>query len=237
MPRIEPTLLAAHIRRIAPADALTDAELVGRYAEHGDAAAFEVLVWRHSPMVWATCRRILRHQQDIEDAFQATFLALARAAGTLGTRQAVAGWLHRVAVNAALKLRADRVTTSLTVEVAARPESGDGELAGAVDEELDRLPERIRAVFVLCCLEGMTNSEAARELGCPVGTVNSRLHSARARLRARLARRGFGPLAGIVLVAAPPASVAAAIRVGAGGAHSPRLRPWRRTRGASRNME
>lgn len=221
MPRLEPTLLAAHIRRIAPDEALTDAELVGRYAEHRDAAAFEVLVWRHCPMVWATCRRILRHQHDIEDAFQATFLALTRAAGTLGTRQAVAGWLHRVAVNAALKLRADRITTGLAPEIPARSEPGDGELAGAVDEELDRLPDRIRAAFVLCCLEGMTNTEAARELGCPVGTVNSRLHAARARLRERLARRGFGPLAGVVLVAAPPASVAAAIRVGA--AHSPAI--------------
>src|SRR5688572_22759382 len=107
MPRLEPTLLAAHIRRIAPeGEALTDSELVGRYAEHRDAAAFEVLVWRHGPMVWATCRRILRHQQDVEDAFQAAFLALARSAASIGTRQAAGGWLHRVAVNAALKLRA-----------------------------------------------------------------------------------------------------------------------------------
>src|SRR5687767_9717275 len=99
MPRVEPTLLAAHIRRIAPpgAEALTDADLVGRYAEHRDAAAFEVLVWRHAPMVWAACRRVLRHQHDVEDAFQATFLALARAAQSIAARQAVAGWLHRVA--------------------------------------------------------------------------------------------------------------------------------------------
>src|SRR5262245_50535682 len=113
MPRVEPTLLAAHLRRVVPpgAEALTDAELVGRYAEHRDAAAFEVLVWRHGPMVWATCRRVLRHQHDVEDAFQATFLALARAARSIGTRRAVAGWLHRVATNAALKLKAGRRTT------------------------------------------------------------------------------------------------------------------------------
>ncbi|MDB5306479.1 MAG: hypothetical protein JWO38_681 [Gemmataceae bacterium] len=224
MPRVEPTLLAAHIRRIAPAEALTDAELVGRYSEHRDAAAFEVLAWRHGPMVWATCRRILRHQQDVEDAFQAAFLALARAAGALGSRRAVAGWLYRVAVNAALKLRAGRVTTGLTVEVPTRPEADTGEFAGAVDEELDRLPERIRAAFVLCCLEGMTNTEAARELGCPVGTVNSRLHAARARLRERLARRGFGPgaLAGLALTVAPPAAlVAAAVGAAAGAPTTP----------------
>src|SRR3954462_13637995 len=116
MPRVELTLLAVHTRGIAPTgpEALTDADLVGRYAEPRDAAAFEVLVWRHGPMVWATCRRVLRHQQDVEDAFQAAFLALARTAGTLGTRQAVAGWLHRVAMNAAINLRTRRRTTGLT---------------------------------------------------------------------------------------------------------------------------
>src|SRR4029077_16080376 len=87
MPRVEPTLLAARIRRIASEEALTDAELAGRYVEHRDAAAFEVLVWRHGPMVWATCRRVLRHQQDVEDAFQATFLAFARPAETPRSRQ------------------------------------------------------------------------------------------------------------------------------------------------------
>jgi RNA polymerase sigma factor (sigma-70 family) len=205
MPRVEPTLLAAQIRRIAPTDALTDAELVGRYAESRDAAAFEVLVWRHGPMVWATCRRVLRHQQDVEDAFQATFLALARTAGALGTRQAVAGWLHRVAMNASINLKARRRTTALTHDVPAPPES-DGELSGAVDEELERLPQRMRAAFVLCCLEGMTSAEAARELGCPVGTVDSRLHGARARLRDRLTRRGLGPATVLVGGTAPSAT-------------------------------
>src|SRR5215510_12899706 len=124
MPRVEPTLLAARIRRLAAPEieALTDAELVGRYSEHRDAAAFEVLVWRHGPMVWAACRRVLRHEQDAEDAFQATFLALARSAHTLGTRQAVAGWLHRVATNAAINLKARRRTTGLTGDVAAPAE-------------------------------------------------------------------------------------------------------------------
>jgi RNA polymerase sigma factor (sigma-70 family) len=148
-------------------------------------------------MVWATCRRVLRHQQDVEDAFQATFLALARAAGTLGCRQAVAGWLHRVAMNSALNMKAQRRSTGLTDEVSAPP-APDGELSGAVDEELERLPHRMRAAFVLCCLEGMTSAEAARELGCPVGTVDSRLHAARSRLRDRLTRRGLGPTAILV---------------------------------------
>jgi RNA polymerase sigma factor (sigma-70 family) len=220
MPRVEPTLLAAHIRRIAPpgTEVLTDAELVGRYAEHRDAAAFEVLVWRHGPMVWATCCRVLRHQHDVEDAFQATFLALARAAGSIGTRRAVAGWLHRVATNAALKLKADRRTTGLREDVPAPGGTDGGELAGAVDEELERLPDPMRVAFVLCCLEGLTSAEVARELGCPVGTVDSRLHAARARLRDRLTRRGFGPglLAGVALVVVPPAAVATAVGLGSG---------------------
>ena len=207
MPRVEPTLLAARLRRIAPEDALTDAELAGRYADHRDAAAFEVLVWRHGPMVWATCRRVLRHQQDVEDAFQATVLALARAAGTLGSRQAVAGWLHRVATNAALNLKARRRTTGLAHDVPAPPEA-DGELSGAVDEELEQLPHRMRAAFVLCCLEGMTSAEAARELGCPVGTVDSRLHAARTRLRDRLTRRGLGPTAVLVGATCAPSATA-----------------------------
>ena len=197
MPRVEPTLLAAQIRRMAPGEALTDAELVERYAGHRDAAAFEVLVWRHGPMVWATCRRVLRHQQDVEDTFQATFLALARAAGTLGARQAVAGWLHRVAMNAALNMKARSRSIGLIDDVPAPPEPDMG-LTEAVDEELERLPDRMRAAFVLCCLEGMTSAEAARELGCPVGTVDSRLHAARTRLRDRLTRRGLGPTAVLV---------------------------------------
>ena len=220
MPLADPKLLA-HIRRLAApgSDSLTDAELVGRYADLRDAAAFEVLVWRHGPMVWAAGRRILRNQHDIEDAFQATFLALARAADTLGSRQAVGGWLHRVAVNAALKLKAARITTGLTAEVATHSEIDDGEFAGVEDEELDRLPERIRAAFVLCCLEGMTNAEAAQLLGCPVGTVDSRLHIARARLRERLARRGFGPgvLAGLgAATVLPTSTVSAAVGMGRG---------------------
>ena len=224
MSRFEPTVLAAQIRRIAPGDALADAELVGRYAEHRDAAAFEVLVWRHGPMVWATARRVLRHQQDIEDVFQATFLALARAAGSLGTRQAVAGWRHRVAVNTSVNLKARRTTVALP-DVPAPPEP-DGELPGAVDEELERLPARMRVAFVLCCLEGMTSAEAARELGCPVGTVDSRLHAARNRLRERLTKRGLAPA--VVLVglspcaaAVPAPSVAIALHYGAHPASAP----------------
>jgi DNA-directed RNA polymerase specialized sigma24 family protein len=127
MPITYPTLLA-HLRRLAASDgaALTDAELIGRYAAARDAAAFEVLVWRHGPMVWATCNRLLRHEHDVEDAFQAAFLALAHNAATLGNRQAVAGWLHRVATNAALKLRAaSRRGSPPTSPLAPSPTTGN----------------------------------------------------------------------------------------------------------------
>src|SRR5262249_46001405 len=117
---------------------------------------------------------------------------------------AVAGWLHRVAMNSALNMKAQRRSTGLTDDISAPP-APDGELSGAVDEELERLPERMRVAFVLCCLEGMTSAEAARELGCPVGTIDSRLHAARARLRDRLTRRGLGPTAVLVGATAPSA--------------------------------
>src|SRR5262245_36539804 len=167
----DPLSLTTHLRRMAAeassTGGLPDAELVRRYAERHDEAAFEVLVWRHGPMVWATCRRVLRHQQDAEDAFQATFLALARSARSRGTGQAVAGWLYRVAVNAGLKLRAKRrLGAELPTDVPGTPDPDltGRELTGIVDEELERLPDHYRAAFVLCCLEGLTNAEAAREL-------------------------------------------------------------------------
>src|SRR5262245_41890353 len=226
MPKADPTLLNAQLRRMVARETLTDEELARRFAENHDAAAFEVLVWRHGPMVWATCRRILHNQHDVEDAFQATFLALARGARSIGNRQAIAGWLHSVAVNAALKLKAKRLTTGLPGDVVARaggdPDSAD--LAGVLDEELNRLPERMRTAFVLCCLEGMTSAEAAGELGCPVGTVDSRLHAARKRLGERLRKRGFGPgaLTGLIAVAMPPrAASATAIRAISGIPPSP----------------
>ncbi|HEX4612245.1 MAG TPA: RNA polymerase sigma factor, partial [Urbifossiella sp.] len=181
----DPNLLTAHLRALAqaanPAGGLPDAELLRRYADTRDGAAFEVLVWRHGPMVWGTCRRVLRHRQDAEDAFQAAFLALARSARSAG-RESVGGWLHRVAANAALKVRGRRrPAAGLPPDVPDDPpgDPADRELAGVLDQELNRLPAHYRTPFVLCCLEGMTNAEAARELGCPVGTVDSRLHAAR----------------------------------------------------------
>jgi RNA polymerase sigma factor (sigma-70 family) len=186
-------------RMISPHEAgtSTDAQLLERFVHQRDEAAFELLVWRHGPMVLNTCRRVLDHLHDAEDAFQATFLALARQAGSIGKREAVSGWLYRVASRIARhartatirRRRRERLGLPLP-DLAARAEAGWSDLRCVFDEELIRLPEKYRLPIVLCYLEGMTNEEAAQQLGCPKGTILSRLARGRDRLRARLTRRG-----------------------------------------------
>jgi HlyD family secretion protein len=190
-----------------------DAELLARFAARRDEAAFELLLWRHGPMVLAVCRRLLANPQDAEDSFQATFLALVRKAGSISRGEAVGGWLYRVAYRVALRARAARSRRSRheqpgLVETAA-PVSGDAlghDFRQVLDEEIDRLPARQRAAFVLCCLEGKTGAEVARQLGCSPGTVSSRLTRARERLRRRLARRGLAPSAGALALLTAPVS-------------------------------
>jgi RNA polymerase sigma factor (sigma-70 family) len=180
-----------------PGGGLTDAELLRRWVARRDQAAFETLLWRHGPAVLGVCRRILHDVHDAEDAAQATFLVLARKAGSVGRRQAVAAWLHTVAYRVALRARTRRPhATALSAPelgaLPARPTEDPvwRDLRPVLDEEISRLPEKYRAPFVLCCVEGRTNEEAAREMACPVGTVLSRLSRARERLRQRLTRRG-----------------------------------------------
>ena len=191
-------------------DHVSDVELLRRFVGSNDSAALELVVRRHADAVWAACRRVLGTDADAEDAFQATFLVLLRKARAIRTPSA-GGWLHRVAVNAALKLRARNARTS-TAEpgqfdaiAASPPEGPDEGLAAAVHEELAQLSERERLPVVLCDLEGLTHEAAAAALGWPVGTVSGRLSRARAKLRQRLARRGLTP-AGALLpaLAAPP---------------------------------
>ena len=199
-----------HEVRKTAADGVGDAELLGRFAATGDEAAFELLVRRHQGLVFGVCRRILGDHHDAEDAFQATFLALARKAGGIGKRQAVAAWLFRVAYRAALTARAGRArrmsrerpvgaAADAPDDPAAAPERR--ELCAAVDEEVNRLPEHFRTAVVLCYLEGKTVDEAARLLGCPRGTVASRLARARKRLHSRLSRRGVGLTVGVAAAA------------------------------------
>ncbi len=200
------------LRRLGdhPGGALTDAQLLERFVRQRDKAAFELLVWRHGPLVLGVCRRLLRREQDIEDAFQATFLALVRKASTIARGDAVGGWLYRVAYRVALAARQGASARAAREEPWADQRAAEApdellwrDLRPLLDEELMRLPEKYRAPFVLCCLQGMTNEEAAEQLGCPRGTVLSRLARARERLRFRLTRRG------VTLSAAALASAAA----------------------------
>ncbi len=189
----------------------TDAELLGRFTSHRDGTAFAELLRRHGPKVLGICRRVLRHTHDAEDAFQATFLLLARAAGGIGNREVVGGWLYRVAYRVALRARgrARRTTDPATSLVDLPAPDGGPNLDGAdireaIDAEVSRLPAKYRDPFVLCYFDGKTNDQAARELGCPKGTLISRLAWVRVRLRDRLARRGLVPAAGLVAAGLVP---------------------------------
>ncbi len=162
-------------------DELSDAQLLDDFVQRRDEAAFELLVWRHAGLVLGTCRRLLRDRHEAEDAFQATFLVLIRKAATISRRDSLGSWLHRVAVRIAQRARAQaarRMTAALPEEVPA-PEPKDDllwrDLRPVLDEEVSRLPEKYRRPFVLCYLEGNTNEQAARQLGCPRGTILSRL--------------------------------------------------------------
>jgi RNA polymerase sigma factor (sigma-70 family) len=196
--------IIAHLRAVVAdrdAPGVSDGQLLGRFAQQHDEAAFELLVWRHAKMVLGTCRRLLRDAHEAEDAFQACFLALARRAGSISRRESVGGWLHKVALRLALAARARQtrrtaheqaLASRLPERVPAAPawEVEQREARLVLDDEIGRLPDKFRVPFVLCCLEGRSNAEVARELGCPLGTLASRLARARQRLCQGLARRG-----------------------------------------------
>ncbi len=208
--------LLRHIHTLAGgprAPQRTDRQLLEDFAARGDESAFTALVARHGPMVLRVCRRVLGHEQDAEDSFQATFLVLARNAASIRKAGSVADWLHGVAYRTAMKARrgaARRRNHEARLRERA-PEAAPGpswdEVQAVLDEEVRRLPEPFRAAFTLCVLEGKSGPQAAAELGCREGTVASRVGRARQHLRRRLARRG------IKLSALP-----AALLVGADGA-------------------
>ncbi len=196
---------------------LTDAELLLRFARQRDEGAFELLVWRHGPMVHNVCRRVLRDAHAAEDAFQATFLTLVRKAASIARRESLPGWLYRVAYRVALRARERqghwRSGDDLLQEVAAPAEavSDCREWLALLDEEIGRLPEKYRVPLVLCHLEGKTLAEAARLLGCPRGTVAVQLSRARQRLRGSLARRGVALSTALGAALASRASLSAAL--------------------------
>jgi RNA polymerase sigma factor (sigma-70 family) len=207
----------------------TDRQLLDDFASRGDQGAFADLVGRHGGMVLRVCRRVLRHEQDAEDAFQATFLVLAHKADSIRRREALASWLYGVAYRTALKAKrgaARRRNHEARLRQRTPPPTAGptwDDVQGVLDEEVRRLPESWRSAFVLCVLDGKTEPAAAAELGVKEGTLSWRLARARQRLRQRLTRRGIqlsGVLGALALArdagrAAVPAALAAAtIRFG-----------------------
>jgi RNA polymerase sigma factor (sigma-70 family) len=211
---VRPQSLGTVVRRLrhvvappAPAPG-TDAELVRAFAVRRDPAAFEQIVRRHGPMVLGVCRRILRDSPDADDAFQATFVVLVRKARSLRQPERLAGWLHQVANRTARKLRAIRLARQRREGELFDMPAGEApadvvwrELRPIFDEELDRLPDKLRLPAVLCFLEGQSKGEAARNLGWPEGTLAGRLQRARERLRVRFAARGLTLTTGALAVA------------------------------------
>jgi len=215
----------------------TDAELLERFVAARDEAAFESLVRRHGGLVLGVCRRVLRSEQDVEDAFQATFLALVRKAGSVSKGGSVGSWLYKVAYRVALEARRRAVRRAAREQPLEGPPAVGAscdvvwrDLRPVLDEEVSRLPAKYRVPFLLCHLEGKTTDEAARQLGMPRGTVGTRVARARERLRSRLTRRGVALSSGLfssvlaerLASAAVPASlVSAAVRAASASAAGP----------------
>jgi len=199
---------------------LSDQQLLERFAATRDEAAFAALVERRGPVVLRVCRSVLKDEHAAEDAFQATFMVLARIAPSLRTRGTLGGWLYRVAyriaveASAAAMRRRERERTVMTL-AALRGEDLNpwNDWLPVLHEEIDRLPERYRAAIILCDLQELTYEQAAHELRWTMPTLRCRLARARERLRARLIRRG-GVGAGAALAALfrpRPASASAVV--------------------------
>ena len=202
---------------------LTDGQLLERFATGRglvSEAAFEALLIRHGPMVLGVCRRTLADPNDVDDAFQATFLVLVRKARSVRVDDSLGRWLYGVSrkVASRAKVNATKRRTTGLAEAAGLASSTVAphvrDLAEVLDDELSRLPEPYRSAVTLCDLAGLTLEEAARDLRCPVGTIKSRLARGRDRLRTRLIGRGVAPAA--ILIGrgtpAPAALVEATIR-------------------------
>lgn len=204
------------IRALACAVGGSDARLLERFAVQGEEAAFDALLRRHAGMVLGVCRRVAGDRHDAEDAFQATFLLLAKKAGAIRRKEAVASWLHGVAFRVASKARTAMARRRQREKKAAQPErinpaqDAYADLKAELDEALQALPDKYRKALLLCYFEDRTLEEAASELGCPRGTVASRLAHGRELLRRRLARHGLPTAALTTFLLAECASAATA---------------------------
>lgn len=229
-----------HLRELVAAqrnEKRTDHDLLGDFIVRNDQGAFAAIVRRHGPMVYSVCRRVLHQEQDAEDAFQATFLVLARKAMSVQRGEALPSWLHGVAYHVSTRARRDaarrreheaQAKTAVPTSPAWR--AAWREVQTLLDEEIQGLPEKLRGPFVRCILEGQRRAEAARQLGLKEGTVWSRLSQARKQLQARLARRGVtlsAVLAGsqifLTRSRAPAALVEATVQTAGAGSSSSRV--------------
>jgi RNA polymerase sigma factor (sigma-70 family) len=210
-----------YVRRLAAIrkdDDLPDHQLLECFALDRDEAAFAAMLKRHGPMVLGVCRSVLGNLHDAEDAFQATFLVLARKAGSIHRREAVSSWLQRVAYHLAVDAQAAAARRRVLERRAATMPSADlmldlslRELRRVLHEEIRQLPDEYRAPLVLCCLEEKSLGEAARPLGWTKWTVKGRLQRARERLRARLRRRGLELSLGLFAAVLSTRSVSAQV--------------------------
>jgi RNA polymerase sigma factor (sigma-70 family) len=195
-----------------------DDQLLGAYLARGDQGAFEMIVARHGARVLRVCRQVLGRSPEVDDVFQATFLLLATRAATIRDRAALGAWLHGVAHRMAVRSKARSARRAARERQAGPatsvPEPDDPDLPyirRVLHAEVDRLPEQFRRPILLCYLEGRTNEEAARLLGCPSGTLKTRLARGREILRGRLARRGIALTAALLLLLLPGAAKAEAV--------------------------
>jgi RNA polymerase sigma factor (sigma-70 family) len=214
---------------------LTDRQLLERFIARRDASAeeaFEVLILRHGPMVLRVCRNALADPNDIHDAFQATFLILVKQRGSIRRLESVGSWLFGVATRVAARARVEAarrraaerraaLRVAEAVDFDGDDDAGQADFGKIVQEEVRRLPEKYRAVVLLCYWEGLTQEQAAAQLGCPLGTVRSRLARARNLLHRRLMHRGLAARAGAISAAVHTSSASAA----AIGARLPSVAP------------
>jgi RNA polymerase sigma factor (sigma-70 family) len=214
MTRLNATGLARDLAALFAAGSLanlTDGQLLDQFLAHRDDRSFQELIARHGPMVLAICRRSLADEHDVEDAFQATFLVLVRKAQALRDREALSSWLYGVALRVARRARNNArrrqfreqpIAAEPATTAHGHPDPAGDEVFAIVDQEIRRLSQNQQVAVMLCLLEGYTHEDAATRLGWPLGTVKSRIASARQVLTRRLARRGLTP-SGIAAIVRP----------------------------------
>jgi RNA polymerase sigma factor (sigma-70 family) len=216
MARPTAAVVARAVRGVNPElAALNDRELLTRFADDGDQAAFAAVVARHTAMVLGVCKRVLHSPADAEDATQAVFLVLAKKAKGTRWQASAANWLYttarKVAHNAKVSAdrRAKRERSAAMPEATSPADTMSGrELIAALDDELDKLTTRYREPLVLCYLEGLTRDEAAARLNLAVPALNKQLERGRKKLHDALAARGCA--LGVLLLAAASTSSAGA---------------------------